>query len=809
MSYPLFHPESRRPPVSALAEREFALEFPQEDRFVEFKEGFGQRRLQEAVVAFSNTDGGVVLIGVRDDGSVKGVGRNGNREAALHQLVANLHHPGRYSVRYLEVAARNLVVLAVQRRHEGFSQTPDGRVLVRRGASNVALVGRELSEFMARRALARFEGTTTAVPLSAADGTLLQELVRAWGWSGRAVPHRLRESALVTTENGEERLTVAGALYLTAQPDRVLGKTFVEIFRYRNDGPNFDRRIEVRGPLPTLVRETTQLVQAELGFDLVIVGLIRQQLPRLPEEVLREAIANAVAHRSYEAVGTAVRVEIRPDRVVVVSPGGLPEPVTLENIREQCSARNNSVIRTLRRFKLAEDAGTGVDRMEDAMAENLLRPPLFEEPGAAAVSVTLWLEATVTKKERAWLNELELGGTLHAADRLLVVMAARGEALSNARAREILGVDHLAARKALQRLRDHGLLVQSGQRGGATYRISRVRPGTRTQLDQDEIEKLVLKAAHEGPLTNTAVRRLTGLDRSGALATLARLVARGDLRRRGERRGAYYIRVPRTKPLPKGESSRLLAPLVDQAWQAFDRAGNLPSRVTPAAPILFFGDLDAYLDSPLRVLTVGLNPSFHEFPSDKAFLRFPLIGNRCDREPGRYLAAMSAYFQRHPYKRWFNAYEYLLNGTGASYYDARKDSAALHTDIGSPVATNPTWSELGRDRADLQAIGVPLWHELLTVLRPQIVFLSVAKAHLDRIRFPSIDRWRSIRVFMRTGQGHLRKRPYRIRARWYAVDGEESLFVFGQAAFTPFQLLSRDQKHEVGVGAMETYEDGC
>ena len=807
MAYPLLHPESRRSPVSALSEHRFTAEFPGESLFIEFKEGYGQRRLQEAVVAFSNAEGGVILVGVRDDGTVKGVGPNGNREAALHQLVAGLHNPGRYGIHHLDVGDRHVVVLAVRRRLEGFAQTPDGRVLVRQGASNSALVGRGLSEFMARRALSRFERTPTEAQVGAADPALLQELADTWGWS-RAIPVRLREASFVTVDDGEERLTVAGTLYLTKEPHRFLGKAFVEILRYPDEGTTYDRRTEIHGPLPTQVREAVRLVLDELGFDLVVVGLIRQQLPRLPEEVLREAIANAVAHRSYEAVGRAVRVEIRPDRVVVISPGGLPEPVTLENIRDQYSARNSDVIRTLRRFKLAEDAGTGVDRMEDAMAENLLRPPRFEEPGAAAVSVTLYLEAAVTKEERAWLNELELGGSLQASDRLLVVMAARGEALSNARAREILGVDHLAARKALQRLRDHGLLVQSGQRGGATYRISRIRPGTRTRLDQAEIERLVLKAAREAPLTNTSVRRLTGLDRSRALATLSRLVARGELRRRGERRGAHYIRAPRKKPLHTGKSRRLLAPLVDQAWHAFDRAGNLPSRVTPAVPILFFGDLDAYLGSPLRVLTVGLNPSLHEFPSDNAFARFPLIGNQRDREPGRYLAAMSAYFKTHPYRRWFNAYEHLLNGTGASYYCAGNASTALHTDICSPIATNPTWSELGRDRADLQAVGVPLWHELLTVLRPQLVFLSVAKVYLDRNRFPPIDEWRSLRVFMRTGRGDLRRRPYRVRARWYSVGGEESLFVFGQAAFTPFQLLSRDQQHEVGASAMEAYEDG-
>ena len=69
---------------------------------------------------------------------------------------------------------------------------------------------------------------------------------------------------------------------------------------------------------------------------------------------------------------------------------------------------------------------------------------------------------------------------------------------------------------------------------------------------------------------------------------------------------------------------RLLSPSVALAWREFDRASTLPSRVTPAAPILFFGDLNAYRTSPVRVLTVGLNPSLHEFPVDEPFRRIPL-----------------------------------------------------------------------------------------------------------------------------------------------------------------------------------------
>ena len=542
-SYPLFHPRCPRPRPSSLTasefEREFGADVRGEGTYVEFKEGLSADRIGQAVVAFSNADGGVVLIGVRDDGSVKGASPNGERDARLHQVVANLHDPGRYEIQELGVDDRMVVVLSVHRREEGVSQTSDGRVLARRGASNRPLVGRALSELVAARFLQSFERTDTAVPLAEADTGLLSGLARVWGWGDEGLKDRLREQGFATDDG---RLTVAGVLYLTTEPKQFLGKALVEIFRYRDEGDAYDRREEVAGPLPTQVERTTEIVMREIGFDLVVPGLYRHELSRLPEKVVREAIANAVAHRSYEVHGASVRVEIRPNCVIVTSPGGLPEPVTIENMREQNAARNQAVIAALRRFGLAEDAGRGVDVMEDEMAANLLRSPEFSEPGAGrSVAVTLWLEATVTKEERAWVHELEQQGELQPKDRLLLVVAARGERLTNARARDILGVDALASRGVLQRLRDAGLLVQEGVRGGAAYRISSDLERSHAHLSVAEVDALVLKMARKTPVTNAILRERTRLSRPQALAVLARLVAGGRLERRGERRGVRYV----------------------------------------------------------------------------------------------------------------------------------------------------------------------------------------------------------------------------------------------------------------------------
>ena len=146
-----------------------------------------------------------------------------------------------------------------------------------------------------------------------------------------------------------------------------------------------------------------------------------------------------------------------------------------------------------------------------------------------------------------------------------------------------------------------------------------------------------------------------------------------------------------------------LSQAVIEAKQALDRVAGRSWCVAPAVPILFFGNLDAYWASPLRVLTVGLNPSLHEFPQKECFRRFPALAGEGDPEPSRYLAAMSAYFDIDPYSAWFNTFKPLLKGMEASFYKGGA-STALHTDICSPVATNPTWNDL--DEADRN----PSWH---------------------------------------------------------------------------------------------------
>lgn len=521
-----------------MSEMEFRKAYPSESHLVERKRGVTTKGIQNAVVGFSNTKGGVVLIGVEDGGTVSGREMTQGTVDDLHQIMRHVTNPGRYDIAQVLVGDKPVTILSVAERVEGFAQTSDGRVVVCRGTRKVALFGSDLQSFINARTGQRFEEADTKYAFNSVPKELLNRMAKAFGWKDSGdLPERLKERHLLSDSG---HLTVAGALYLAENPGENLGKAYVEIFRYRDDKNRYDRRIEIAGPLDQQLENSVEFITQELGNEIVVLGVKRYELPRIPREVLREALANALAHRSYEATGTAVRVDLRDDSVTIISPGGLPEPVTIDNIRETQAARNHQVITVLRRLGLAEDAGMGVDIMIDRMQQELLDPPKFTDTGKS-VEVVLPIRSPVTPEERAWIREVESRGLTEPTDRIVLVHAARGVELTNTRVRELLNVDHLKARETLQRLKDQSFLEQRGQRGGAAYVLKdTLAPPAGLRLKDEELDALVVALAQEGPITNAKIRARTGLDRIETLKVLERLLKAGQLVRVGQRRGTKY-----------------------------------------------------------------------------------------------------------------------------------------------------------------------------------------------------------------------------------------------------------------------------
>lgn len=262
--------------------------------------------------------------------------------------------------------------------------------------------------------------------------------------------------------------------------------------------------------------------------------------------------------------------------------------------------------------------------------------------------------------------------------------------------------------------------------------------------------------------------------------------------------------------MPRGPTC--LQDLAARAWEQHRRveAASLPHLVRPAVPILFFGDSVAFLGSPLKAITVGLNPSREEFPGDDPFRRFPGCSeHQSDAEPDLqgYLAALNEYFSTSadPYKAWFNpSFGEILHGMGVSYYDDA-ESTAVHTDLCSPLATDPTWTRLGQaERTALQREGVELWHDLVEALQPDVLLLSLRRDLLGEIGFRAVEEPRVVFTVVETRAGRRRTLPYRVEAaRRRLASGKEPLFVFGRASQTPFGSVSAADKRLIGARIRE------
>ena len=271
--------------------------------------------------------------------------------------------------------------------------------------------------------------------------------------------------------------TVAGVvLFGTPQAlRRCLPMTRVDYIRVpgREWVPNPDRRfdtIELRDPLFRLIRRTQAAILDDLpkAFGLPEGELQRTDRPVIPQRVIREAVVNALMHRSYRSASPvqiiryANRLEIRNPGFSLKSPEHLGEPGS--------TPRNPKIAAVLHETRFAETKGSGVRVMREMAAQAGLAPPLFESDRGQDLFVARFLfHHFLGEDDLRWLagfKELNLNDV----DARAIVVARENGAIDNATYREINRVDTLLASQALRRLRDAGLLEQKG-RGSATWSL--------------------------------------------------------------------------------------------------------------------------------------------------------------------------------------------------------------------------------------------------------------------------------------------------------------------------------------------------
>ena len=360
-----------------------------EGKTLEFKRDLSSPRgIVCTVVAFANTAGGVLLVGVEDKtGFVRGGADVLAAEERLANILADTVIPQVVSdIEVLPWRDRHVIAAEVfpspRRPHRVRAEGRNG-IYVRVGSTNrradPALVD-EMRRFANRQAYD--EEPLPQLQSEAVDFRAASEFF--------APKRKLRRAdldtlGLVTREQARKVPTVGGLLLFGDgnAKERYFPDAWLQAGRFRgaNRARIADQR-DFRGHAPALVERATEFVVQHLSCGARIDGTRRQARWNVPPVAVREAIVNAVAHADYAQRGGPLRVAVFEDRVEVESPGLLPFGLTIEDLPLGVSKLRNRVIaRVFYELGLMENWGSGVQRMMAACDEASCPHPVFEELG--------------------------------------------------------------------------------------------------------------------------------------------------------------------------------------------------------------------------------------------------------------------------------------------------------------------------------------------------------------------------------------------------------------------------------------------
>ncbi len=427
----------------------------QEGKSLEFKRDLSSPDgVLRTMVAFANTAGGVVLIGVEDrTRRVRGVEDPLETEERLANLIADNIHPR--LVPEIEILPwRETSVIGVQVHLSGTSPHhfkrlgPDKGVFVRVGSTN-RLADRSLIEELRRhaRGVVFDEQPLPELYSEAIDFRAASELFAP---VRRLRREDLRTLRIVTRHQGREVPSVGGLLLFGKDRHAYFPDAWIHAGRFEGT----DRRrildtAELRSLPVMALEEAIRFVQKHMTREAVIGAVRRLDRWTLPPAALREVVINAVVHADYSQTGAPIRVSLFDDRLEVDNPGLLPFGLTVEDLRRGTSKLRNRVIgRVFHELGLIEQWGSGIQRMTAACREAGLEEPVLEEIGTH-FRVTIY-----TARRRRPATD--------ARDQAILALLAKKGGLATHQVAKELGISERATRTRLISLIDRGLVVEVG-----------------------------------------------------------------------------------------------------------------------------------------------------------------------------------------------------------------------------------------------------------------------------------------------------------------------------------------------------------
>jgi ATP-dependent DNA helicase RecG len=244
-----------------------------------------------------------------------------------------------------------------------------------------------------------------------------------------------------------------------------------------------------------------------------------------PPEALREAVVNALVHRDLSpgSRGIQIQIEMYPDRLRIMNPGGLFGALDIDRLGEEgrSSARNGLLMKLLEDVPVpnddrtvCENRGSGIRAMLAALRQAGMGPPRFKD-STTAFEVVLPNHTLLDDEAVRWLQQLGREGLRDTQCTALALMR-RGEVMDNSRYRAATGItDSRLATFELQDLVARELVTQTGKRSGARYTLSEYAAGAltgRRRIRANRRRQIVDLLALHGELSKTEMSERLSLN---------------------------------------------------------------------------------------------------------------------------------------------------------------------------------------------------------------------------------------------------------------------------------------------------------
>lgn len=406
------------------------------------------------IVAFANTAGGTLLVGVEDRSRrVRGVGDPLALEERMASLISDRIAPR--IVPEIEILPwRRTQVLGVQvhpspsRPHYLTRKGPAEGVYVRVGSTNRRADAELIEEL---RRFSRGEGFDEQ-PMPGLDSEAIDFRAASESFATvRKLARRdLETLRLVTRHQARKVPTVGGMILFGVERERHFPDAWIQAGRFSGtDRSRIVDRAEIRSFPAQAVEEAIAFVQKHTLHGAEIGALRRKERWSLPPVAVREAVINAVVHTDYAQRGAPLRLSIFDDRLEVENPGLLPFGLTVEDLPRGVSKLRNRVIgRVFHALGLIEQWGSGIQRMTTACREAGLAAPVFEE---------------LATRFRVTIATAKVGPpVLDDTDRAILNALADGEGWLTSEVAAEIGLTPRATRTRLARLVGRGLVREIG-----------------------------------------------------------------------------------------------------------------------------------------------------------------------------------------------------------------------------------------------------------------------------------------------------------------------------------------------------------